>query len=319
MMSRQVKFYGLLYVSLRANDGAYLQRLNPEKRIEFYLRMALRLAKGIHARFGLPLELVTNNEPYLAKLLDRITNGQACQFMNLVQVDFSAVNIPESARYFSATHKVSLFDYFSRQSDFSVLLDIDVICLDGKEQPIAGFIRDDAAMVYDISDQVFPAHGYGRILADMAKFGPIDSRFRWFGGEFIAGGPDFFKELSALANEALPRYGEIFQTLHHQGDEMITSYCLNRMRMTSSPNLPLDAGGPDMVRRHHGKATLHDERRLRQIDNIRFLHLPTVKSLLASNLSDRSIVRILRGAELLPRRLAGPFLAVSGALASLIS
>lgn len=309
-----VKFYGLLYVSMKAQDGAYLQRLDPRKRVELYLRMAVRLGRGLYSRFGLPLNLVTNDAETLTALLAGIEGGRHADCVRLVQIDFSSLSLPQGARYFAATHKVMLFDYFAKQSEYSALLDIDMICLPGAEQPLGDFVRDKCALVYDISDQVFPAHGYDRILADMRKFGPVDRRIRWYGGEFIAGSPDFFRELSQLAMQALPIYGDVFQSLHHQGDEMITSYCLNYMRQNSSPNMPLDVGGGDIVRRHHGKATLHDERRFGRIANLSFLHLPTVKSLLSSRLSDAFIVKLLLAMELLPRRLAGLSLAALGTL-----
>ena len=313
VMPSNLKIYGLMYVSTRSQDGAYLQKVDPLKRIQIYLKMALRLAKGVYERFGIPLNLVTNDESVLAPLLSKLGGSQGAKHLALVQVDFAA-SIPDGARYFSATHKILLFDYFAQQTDYSVLLDLDMICLKGAEEPLVGFIRDGIPLVYDISDQVIPAHGYARILEDMNKFGPTGKDFRWFGGEFIAGNHEFYRELSDLAMVALPRYNEIFQTLHHQGDEMITSYCLNQMLAQQSPNKPVNVGGPDIVRRHHGKATLHDERRLRRISNLAILHLPTIKSLLSSRFSDATIVRLLLLAELLPRRMAGYFLAVVGAI-----
>ncbi|NDP47668.1 MAG: hypothetical protein GZ085_04600 [Sulfuriferula multivorans] len=307
-----VKFYGLLYISKKANDGAYLQRIDPQKRIELYFRMALRLAKGVHSRFGTALNLITNEGDEIATLLEKITGSKTSNFITIKQIEFPSSGIPEGARYFSATHKVMLFDYFSRQADYSVLLDIDMICLDGDSHPLTNYFENDIPLVYDISDQVFPAHGYARIFDDMQKFGQTDWHFRWYGGEFIAGSAGFFQELSERANSVLPRYTEIFASLHHQGDEMITSFCLNQMRACNSQHLPLDLSAPDIVRRHHGKATLHDERRFSRISKIGFLHLPTAKKLLSSNLADRTIVRVLSVAELLPRRIAGPFLAVVG-------
>lgn len=314
-ITKSVKFYSLLYVSKKANDGAYLQRFAPQKRIELYLRMALRLAQGLHARFGTTLNLITNEADELTPLLESITGSKGTDVINIQQIKFTSSGIPEGARYFSATHKVMLFDYFARQADYSVLLDLDMICLNGDSQPLVTYFENGIPLVYDISDQVFPAHGYARILEDMQKFGATDWRFRWYGGEFIAGSASFFQELSERASSVLPRYKEIFTTLHHQGDEMITSFCLNQMRACGSPNMPLDLSGPDIVRRHHGKATLHDEKRFRRISKISFLHLPTAKTLLASNLTDLMIVRILRTAERLPLRLAGPFLAVAGLVA----
>jgi hypothetical protein len=312
-MSKELKFYGLMYVSARSQDGAYLQKVDPQKRIEIYLKMALRLAKGVYDRFGLPLNLVTNNEGVLAPLLSKLCGTQGAKYLTLVQVEF-ATSIPDGARYFSATHKILLFDYFARQSEYSMLLDLDMICLGGAEEPLAGFIRDEIPLVYEISDQVIPAHGFARIYDDLNKFGPVGKDFRWFGGEFIAGNSIFFRELSELAMAALPRYQEIFQTLHHQGDEIITTYCLNQMQARRSANIPVNIGGPDIVRRHHGKKTLHDERRLGQISNIAFLHMPTIKSLLSSRFSDATLVRLLIAAELLPRRSAGLLLAAIGAI-----
>lgn len=309
MMANQLKFYSLMYVSTKEVEGAYLQRIEQKKRIEIYLRMALRLAKGVSKNFGVPLTIITNDKPALISILENIAKYDWSKYLAIIQIEF-VYSIPEGARYFSATHKVMLFDYFSKQAEYSILLDLDMICLNKANDMMLEFIRDGIPLVYDISDQVFPAHGYKRIFEDMRKFGSVGREFRWYGGEFIGGNRAFFRELSDLVLETLPRYHEVFLTLHHQGDEMLTSYCLNKMRKSNSANLPVDMGGLDAVRRHHAKATLHDERRFGVIKNIIFLHLPTIKSLLASSYADKNIIRLMVILELFPRRLAGYFLAI---------
>ena len=288
-MPFKLKFYSLMYISAKESDGAYLQKMEQKKRIEIYLKMALRLAKGVKARFNLPLTLVTNDQTNLTAIFNEFAGNDWANYLILIQIDF-ATSIPNGARYFSATHKVMLFDYFANQTEYSILLDLDMVCLEGVSSTFSQLIRDEVPLVYDISDQVFPAHGYSRIYDDMKKFGPIGKEFRWYGGEFIGGNPVFFRELSKLVMLTLPRYQEVFTSLHHQGDEMLTSYCLNSMRESGSENVVVDMGGLDSVRRHHAKATLHDERRFGNIKNIVFLHLPTIKSLLASRYTDKSII-----------------------------
>jgi hypothetical protein len=65
-----------------------------------------------------------------------------------------------------------------------------------------------------------------------------------------------------------------------------------------------DAGACDIVRRHWGKPTLHDERRFALADSIRFLHLPAMKPLLTSRMSDEAIESTLRWTDRFPRSWA---------------
>jgi hypothetical protein len=309
-----LNIYSFMYVSGHAKDGAFLQRIDPQKRILIYIRMALRLARGVYAKFGVPLTLITNNELALTHAIATIGDNNWERYLALVQREFASNQIPDDAGFFSSTHRILLFDFFARQTGYSVLLDLDMICLNGENEPLSKFMHEGAPLVYDISDQVFPVYSYCRIYEDMEKFGSTDRGFRWYGGEFIAGGPDFFRELSDLSMVALPRYQDVYKTLHHQGFEMVLSYSLNQMCQRKSRNIPTDIGIIDIVRRHYGQVVRHDERRLGHTSNITFLHLLSVKRLLASSLSDQAIVRLLIGTELLPRSLAGPFLSALGTI-----
>jgi hypothetical protein len=214
--STPVTVHGLLHVSDRARDGANYRGTSAGARIDAYLRMALRLARGVRRQLGTRLILLTNRAAYLSERVAALAPVDGHDAMSLVELEF-ADRFPDAAGFHSATHKVLLFDYFARQPGYSLLVDLDVICRPVEQDVLGEICGAGMATVYDISEQVFPAYGYTRIREDMVKFGYRDAVFSWYGGEFIGGRADFFGALRDLADEVIPVYAKVYESLHHQG------------------------------------------------------------------------------------------------------
>jgi hypothetical protein len=180
-------------------------------------------------------------------------------------------------------------------------------------RPFPKYLRDlidlGNPLVYDISDQVIPAYGYSVIANDLSLLseGEIKSSFRWYGGEFLGGPPEFFAELKIAAEQILPNYLAHHSSLHHQGDEIITTAALNLVTKTQRFSIQ-DVAPLDLVRRFWGTTTLYPERPLPDKSEMSFIHLPAKKALLASRFSDKSIIKLLRWKLL--SRIVGRFLSL---------
>jgi len=307
-------FYGLLFVSGNKSDGENLRTASVETRIDQYLRMAERLGQGLRRTFRLPLVLVSNDSAYLESRLAARGRADWKASIALLQFEFTG-DLPQTARFHSATNKIFLFRLFSRLPGYSVLVDLDVMCLPGAAAGICRLVESNRAAVYDISEQVMPVFGEERIRGDLRKFGVESSVIRWFGGEFIGGNAGFFGRLADLAEPAALVYGEVFESLHHHGDEMITSACLNRMLDQGEAMDIVDRDRRLVMRRYWGIPTALPERRLEANEEIGLLHLPGAKHLLRSRIPDQDIIRILRYGQLLPRRLAQLFYRALGWMA----
>lgn len=222
--------------------------------------------------------------------------------LDILEIPFGT-GLPAGARFNSATNKIFVLEYFSRQPGYHFLLDLDIVCQCPFSEDVMRHVDAGLPLVYDISAQVFPAYGYRRIADDLRKFCGEAPAFRWYGGEFIGGQRDFFAELSELLQPMIGRYGQCWESLHHQGDEIVVSSALNLLRQRRNGTDFCDVAPLDAVRRHWGVPTAHDEPDFRQSRRVSLVHLPAMKGLLASRLSDRTVLSLMRHLDRYPPML----------------
>jgi hypothetical protein len=298
------QFHALLYVSeLHSKDESpNMRRLSSvDRRIAVYLKLASRLAAGIHRFFGSRLVLITNRPKYLEELIAKISRQQAgfCSVVDIVEIPFTEM-LPSGARFHSATNKIFALEYFSKQPGYHFLLDLDIICQRPFSEDVVRRVEAGESLVYDISEQVFPDFGYPRIAEDLRKFCGEIHEFRWYGGEFIGGEQKFFSQLFAVLQPMIAIYGECWESLHHQGDEIIVSSALNLLRKRHGAGYFCDVAPLEVIRRHWGIPTAHDERKFRQYQTISFVHLPAAKGMLASSFSDPAVLGLMRSLNNFP-------------------
>jgi hypothetical protein len=293
-----IRFCGLLFVSGvdSKNEAPNMRRLSAtDRRISVYLKLASRLANGIFRNFGRRLLLLTNRAEYLDGLIAKIAIRQPefCSKLDVLEIPFAG-GLPAAARFHSATNKIFVLEYFAQNPGYHLLLDLDMVCQCPFSDDVWRRIGSGLPLVYDISEQVFPAYGYARIAEDLRKFcGDVD-HFCWYGGEFIGGRQDFFAALSALLQPMIQQYGQCWETLHHQGDEIIVSSALNLLRQRNGCEAFVDVGSHNVVRRHWGIPTAHEEPNFRKSQNLSFVHLPAMKGLLGCGLADTEVLGLMR-------------------------
>jgi hypothetical protein len=292
------RFCGLLYVSGidSKNESPNMRRLSAtDRRISVYLKLASRLSNGIFRNFGRRLVLLTNRAEYLDGLIARIAIRQAGfgSKLDVLEIPFAG-GLPAAARFHSATNKIFVLEFFARNPGYHLLLDLDMVCQRPFNDDVRRLIDKGSPLVYDISEQVFPAYGYSRIAEDLRKFCGDADNFRWYGGEFIGGRQDFFAALSALLQPMIQHYGQCWESLHHQGDEIIVSSALNLLRKRHGYEAFVDVGSLDVVRRHWGIPTAHEESSFRKSQSLSFVHLPAMKGLLGCGLSDTDVLGLMR-------------------------
>lgn len=140
-------------------------------------------------------------------------------------------------------------------------------------------IKNNIPTYYEITDQVYPAHGRDRIISDKNILSNNDSTGLWAGGEFIGGNNIFFQK---LYDEVLPlktHYFKLYKHLFHNVDEMLVSVALEKL---SQNMLIVNAGSFGAIGRYWSSRTKHTQKPWSHYTDHFILHLPADKSFLAS-------------------------------------
>ena len=291
----RLEIYALLYIG----DGECASSVNARfgsarEKVASFTSQAVQLHRTLKAFHGVALTLVTNEPRHLA---ERLQNVPASHRPRIRRGVFRKRLGPD-ARFSEAYHKLDMLEMLgepsSDRSTYRLLLDLDVCCL---REPSPGLERlhdDQIAGLYEITDQVIPAYGFEAIESDLRTvLGSrriAANRIRWFGGEFIAGPPGFFQQLSKRIEVLWPAYRVSYRKLHHQGDETLLSAA---MADCSSSREIADAGRLGIVSRHWTVPTKHPAHSLARSMRADFLHLPSSKALLAANASrNNPVVRV---------------------------
>jgi hypothetical protein len=267
-----MKFFGLLYVSEAEKSSTNLRSKNSRERLAVYVNCAATLSQSLLLQ-GARFELLTNDAGYLRSASDTAMN------INIKEIPFRT-EVPEGIAFYSAHFKLDVFSYLAKlDTSYAVFVDIDMLCV--RPMPIALLRNAEAGipMCYDISDQVSTVYSARVISDDLERIHKRPSEGRWYGGEFLAGPPAFFKSLSENVAKVYGNYVRCHATLHHQGDEAITSAALELMR--SQGVHIADAGTLGVVGRYWNRPVRHVQRNVRHYLEGFLLHLPADKRFLA--------------------------------------
>jgi len=148
--------------------------------------------------------------------------------LNIEHVNFKS-NIPENIKFFSAHHKIEVFNYLSLYGDeYSILLDSDVVCVNNIPENMEKIIQEKIPVYYDVTDQVYPAYGRIKVIEDKSLIMGKKSLGNWAGGELIGGSRVFFEAIYNNCMNYWDKYFNNINKLHHQGDEMLTSCAIEK-------------------------------------------------------------------------------------------
>jgi hypothetical protein len=201
--------------------------------------------------------------------------------LNCIEIPFS-FKVPKDINFFAAHYKIDVFRYFASlsDSDYSFLLDSDVVCINKMPLNLANCINSNTPVYYDITSQVYPAYGRETIIKDKDTLMEIDSSTGiWAGGEFIGGDNKFFELLYQEVEDIRGNYIKNYKILHHQGDEALVSSAIEKLL---KKKYICDAGLFGGIGRFWSGQTLHVQNNWKSYLNNFLLHLPSDKEFIAA-------------------------------------
>jgi hypothetical protein len=267
--------YSLLYCVPQESTGVNSQARNYQEKMSQYLGSARTLYLSL-AEAGVPLVLLTNDAAALSEL-----RGPAHAMPEVKEISFEG-HIPLNIGFSSTHRKWDVFRYLGslEENIYPVLLDLDVILGRNLSDSFRFCAERGIPLVYDITDQVVPAYGSDRILADLQAISPLFGSVRWYGGEYLSGRPVFFRELYQRVQIFKTSYLERASLLHHNGDEFVSTMAIE---MLKNEGWRVDDGGTlGVVGRYWSVRCKHHQRSFSHfVDFCSLLHLPADKGFLA--------------------------------------
>ena len=202
---------------------------NKNKNIASYYRQLDLLLSTLQREFKVSLVVFTNDS---ARIADWFIKRKR-PLPAFVQIS-SGIPVPEHTPFYHAHHKLDALkagvDLLNKDEDRLFLIDIDVIALHPFNSEQLTRISNADLIVYDISDQVFPTYGSGRVTGDIERLAGesfIDAK--WFGGEIIGASRSGLLHLIEQCDQIMPRYFENISSFHHVGDEMFITAGINKI------------------------------------------------------------------------------------------
>jgi hypothetical protein len=284
--SRQIMPCSLVYLDSGAAASPNWRGKDPTS----YVRQAVCLNRSL-LRAGMPrLNIYTNAVDTVHSVLAAVPED-ARPVVHELETTHTA--LPKTTPFYAAHFKLDLMTQVAKRMPrdaLFLLLDTDMVAL----RPLGRGIVDRAATlgagVFDISDQVFPAYGSPRVIADLEiAAGRSLVNPRWYGGEFLLCTATFLQRLVDQARPCFRRYIDEIGHLNHHGDEAFISAAL--CLLVEQGQSVVEVGAYQAVGRHWPGNT---HRNLYWFSRCEFLHLPGSKAL---------IEREARYAEFDPARL----------------
>ena len=212
-----------------------------------YLRCCVMLMESLKSK-NINFVLLTNDKEFI------MNNSE--NYINVEQIDIR-LDVPEKIKFYGAHYKIDALAYIANLHDdkYHVLVDSDVICINNIPLCLKILERKRISTYYNITEQVFPAYGEKKIIKDKNSLMNNCSIGLWAGGEYLGGSCDFFDSLYTQCMVYWPRYKEVYNELHHQGDEMLISCAIEKLLYDGY--LIIDAGKYNIVNRYWSVKTLH--------------------------------------------------------------
>lgn len=270
--------YGLLHLT-RGQSSSIMDNYadSYEKKRRFYLQSAINLSRSLRQR-GVSFTLLTNKE---AEILDDLKLLGYEDSITVQEIDFQ-LYVPDGLFYYSTHFKLDIFRYFASldANQYVGLIDLDMVAVANLPICLKNLAEARIPLCYDVSDQLIPAFGHDVILRDMQRLSSDICAGRWYGGELIAGTPEFFAALDQEATIIYKRYLKIVDELFHKGDEMITSVALEHLQRRGI--YVADAGTLGIIGRYFSVPTVkHPQKSFKYFEKCFLLHLPVDKDYLA--------------------------------------
>ena len=236
-----IRFFTLLYVS----DSLEVQKLSGkrikgEERILVYLRNCHSLNYSLKLNSLQTLCVLTNKKAYL----ELLKNKYQLSF-DIIEIAFN-LPVPKNIGFYSAHYKIDAYQYLSTlDNTYSFLLDNDVICTQNMPENLKDLIKRKYAVHY-----AFPINKVENHNVSIMKYiEPNIVSGEWSGGEFIGGDASFYYHLYNEIVGFAHRYFNKIDEMFHQGDEMLTSIALEKMKLNGW-NI-IDGGCINLIYRYY--------------------------------------------------------------------
>lgn len=267
----EVNFCGLLYIDLIENDSINFKSKNATEKIKLYINNAIVLSKSLE-RYGYNYKLYTNNIDFINENCD----------VDLYKIDVEIIQfttkIPRGTRFYSAHKKIDVLNHLSKLSGYHCLLDLDILCLKDPTDDIIKMIANKENLAYDITTHM-PDSKISNLNDDLNYLSGIrldESKFKWYGGEFICGNTEFFKKLMEEIEFILPKYKSRVDKITHVGDESITNAAI-RCLLSKGEKIT-NANDYSYIHRYWSTVkTEHKQESVIKALNSCFIHLPADK------------------------------------------
>lgn len=261
----------LVYVDVDAKPGPNSTNRDPLS----YVSQAICLNNSLR-RVGMPtLTIMTNAPALVEKRLESLPPEKRPAVTKLT----ATIELPKNTPFYAAHFKLDLMDQLSDAlpaDTMMLLLDADMVAWLPLDHTLIERCAEAGLGVYDISDQVFPAYGSERVVADLEIV--ADGRLanpRWYGGEFMLATPASLRRLVPRARASYARYLDESERLRHHGDEAFISAALNTL--VDEGQTVVEVGAYQAVGRHWPGNNYRD---FRWFCCCSFIHLPGGKYLL---------------------------------------
>ena len=240
-----------------------------------YVSQAICLNNSLRG-VGMPrLTIMTNAPALVAQRLESMPPENRPAVTTLA----ATIELPKSTPFYAAHFKLDLMDQVAEtlpDDTMMLLLDADMVALFPLDRSLIERCAEAGLGAFDISDQVFPAYGSERVIADLEIV--ADTRLRnprWYGGEFLLATPALLRRLVPRARASYARYLSESERLKHHGDEAFISAALNML--VDEGQALIEVGAYQAVGRHWAGNNYRD---LRWFRCCSFVHLPGSKALL---------------------------------------
>lgn len=236
-----IRFFTLLYIaSISEKQKLRGKEISGEERIFIYLKNCHVLNHSLQINGFSKLTILTNEKEYLYKL------QQKYKLSFEIEEIFFDLPVPKNIGFYSAHFKIDAYRYLGTLTNtYSFLLDNDVICLQQLPSHMKELINQRIAVHY-----AFPTYRVEKHDINIMKYiEPQIITGEWSGGEFIGGDANFYAQLYNEISSFVKRYFNRINEMFHQGDEMLTSIAIEKMKLNGWKII--DGGTVDLIYRYY--------------------------------------------------------------------
>lgn len=268
-----IHFYGFLHLHDGESSSVNSRPASFRRLVRVYAENALVTSRSL-ASAGQRFTLLTNHPD----LIERYAPHAAAE-LEIVSMDFST-RVPSGVRFFSGHYKLDVLRFLGEQADdYSVLIDLDVVCVNPLPPSLRLLAEDKVALAYDISDQLIPAYGEDALAQQLSAILGRPRSARWYGGEFLGGTPDFFRAITKAADSIFERYLDVSVGKARVGNEPYQNAAL---AIVGDEGFPIhDAGPLGIIGRYWNMPVKHPQRSFRYFQTCFLLHLPVDKHVIS--------------------------------------